>query len=350
MAHRPARLRARLGGRDDDGDPARGAAGAARDAGERPAALERVVQHCLEKRPDGAVPVGARPRLRSAALVGRPALGGASAPAARAVSRGPAPIAGARSRPRSLVGARRCRRPAGHGRAGGRGRPRRRAPSILRAGHRSARRRDDARPLPRRQDASSTRRRDGGDSDSTCCASAARNPIPLTADSPSGRLGAGVLARRRAHRLPLGARRRRHLPDGGDRRVGHALTDFGYSPSWSPDGREIVVVAERIRVADRISGSGDRAVGGRRQVRPARATLADRATRCSRPGRRTAGASPSGACAARAASATSGPSPPTARTPRSGGVAVTDDAALDWARPGRPTGAGSISRATAAAR
>ena len=61
----------RLGGRHDVGDPAGGAAGplARRTRTSRPG-LERIVRHCLEKNPEAAVPVRARPRLRPRGAVG----------------------------------------------------------------------------------------------------------------------------------------------------------------------------------------------------------------------------------------------------------------------------------------
>ena len=94
------------------------------------------------------------------------------------------------------------------------------------------------------------------------------------------------------------------------------LTDFGYSPSWSPDGAEIVVSRRRLH-PDRLPvPATPRAVGRRREVRAGSRAGDQREGACSRAGRPTARASRTGACADRAGSATSGPSPPTARTPR----------------------------------
>ena len=57
---------------------------------------------------------------------------------------------------------------------------------------------------------------------------------------PGSGHGSRVLSRRRAHRLPVRARRRRHLRDGLDGESVKRLTDFGHDPSWSPDGKQIV--------------------------------------------------------------------------------------------------------------
>ena len=91
------------------------------------------------------------------------------------------------------------------------------------------------------------------------------------------------------------------------------LTDFGYNPAWSPDGREIVVATEGVsdpgvRHADQPALAGR--PGDRREA-PAR----PRATPCSRAGRRTARASPTGACPPAAPSGRSGRCPRTAAIP-----------------------------------
>ena len=310
-AHRPAGLRARFGGRDDVGDPARGAAGD-RDprravlAGPRPAppALPR-------EAPRRALPVGARSRLRSQVaglrrLVDQPGRRRRTG----LDSDRTAPRAGACCSPQGWSSLEPS--PAGWLQASCASPPRpprRRLRPTFR----------QLTKLPGGEGNPSIApdgesfvfvKRDGGDADLFLQRIDGAKPIPLTADcaqddtdpafSPDGRTiayrsecgGGGIFV--------MGA------TGESSRRV----TDFGYAPAWSPDALELAVVTEEHRAAD-LAQFAQRALGGEARFRRAPAGEPT-TTRWLRPGRPTAAASPSGACATRPSNAISGASPPTA--------------------------------------
>ena len=255
------------------------------------AALARIVEHCLEKRPDRAssrratwpsrsrrlgrqpgpagVAVAApekrprwRPRLAAAALVALAARGaGGPAPGASGVRLPPAKA----TTPASFVQL--------TDQPGVENSPR--SPPTGRA--------------PRRR-----RRRPRGGSTSSSCGSAGAIPEP-DRRLPGRRLPAR-LSLRTARRIAFRSERRgRGLRHGLDRRVGEAADRLRLQPG---------LVARRPRdrgglgagaIASR-SGSGARS--GRSTSRPARRAVTPPATTCSPRGRRTGGASPTGACAA----------------------------------------------------
>ena len=156
-----------------------------------------------------------------------------------------------------------------------------------------------------------------------------RNPVNLTPDSPADD--------RQPAFSPDGDRIAfRSDRDGGGVFLMAAsgesvtrLTDFGYPPSWSPDGGRIVVSPITFVAPSGIQGeaTGLSVVDVKSgQVRRCRSTPGP----CNRHGRPTAHVSPSGGCAERPGSATSGPVAADGSDAGSGGVSVTDDAALDW--------------------
>ena len=128
------------------------------------------------------------------------------------------------------------------------------------------------------------------------------------------------------------------------------VTDSGYNPSWSPDGREIALSDTSFYYPTDRGGVSNGlfavevATGRRRDI------LKGEPTACSRAGPRTATGSRTGACAARADSATCGRSRRThpRRTPSPSKSPTTPRST--GARRGRPTGTSSTSPAIAAAR
>ena len=256
--------------------------------------LERMLRHCLEKSPGGALPVGARPGLRPRGALRL------DAQRCRRVPR-VAPVR-ARGRGRSLS------RPA--------------ALVLLAAGFGLGRLgRGSAAPVTSPQ-ASFTQltfqagraqlperlargqsfvfvSENGGDLDIHLQRVGGAN-----ADQPDRRLADGrhrarLLAGRLADRLSLRARRRRHLRDGRDRRVGAAADGRGIQPRLVPgrDARSSTAPAISAVLALRAGGFGELwavkvASGEKRRLTPDGPR-----TPCSRAGHPTASASPSGACA-----------------------------------------------------
>ena len=231
---------ARHRGRDDDRDPQRGPA---RALGRRPRArsrpaLERIVRHCLEKSPDErfqsardlAFDLEALSRLATSRRTTALAAGAGAAPRGRAARR-------AARCALALVGA-----GLRLGRLGARARAERAgaAPASFTQLTDPGRASSAPELSPDGKIVRLRRRRRRATATSTCSASAARNPINLTADSPARRHQPAFSPD--GERIAFRSER-----DGGGIFVMGAtgesvrrLTDFGYDPAWSPDGREIV--------------------------------------------------------------------------------------------------------------
>jgi hypothetical protein len=92
------------------------------------------------------------------------------------------------------------------------------------------------------------------------------------------------------------------------------LSDFGFDPSWSPDGTSIVVSPSLFRYPTDV-GSDLRGLAVIDVAMGTRRTSPWQTARCSRAGPPADPGSPPGGCAERAASATSGRSQPMARKP-----------------------------------
>ena len=238
MAHGPARLRARDRRRDDDRDPARGPARHRRRSAARVPAGVRARRAPLPREAaGGALPVRARSRVRAAGRCS----GSSAAGRARHVT---SPPVGARCaaprRSRRLdsgaLAARRALRSFSPGRQRG---ARRTAPPA------SGRSRDSTRSLTNpasRPRLAQSRRQVRGVREgrwaptrrSTCCESAAGMPSALSTPRPPATTAARVLARWRAHRVPVRPRRRGHLPDDRLRRIGHPTHRFRLLPELVP--------------------------------------------------------------------------------------------------------------------